>query len=430
MRLVFVSHVHPDTGLIAGLRLWRFAQELAKRGHRVLFITERIEPTTIEPTGNLTGRLNSHDWSSPMLLTCGEPDSSHRHRLRRTAAGRSIVSKAATAADIVVRGGVFWRWRQAIQREYMAFVSAFRPELIYATFGNLDALRAAADLARHAGVPWVMDVKDPLPAFVPRALWWLARRRCSSAAAVTFNSEFQRSASGSLLRRPGNVIYSGADVAALNGATSSQAAAADRAFFTLIGSVYSDDDARDLLTSFAGFAEGQRVRGLTAPELRYYGGDHERVRALVSQIGNPGYILVSDSVPRPQMLALCRIAIANCYLATKRTFHHKLFELLAAGRPVIAYPREWDESVSLARNAGAKLEVCATAAELVDAWSRYTSDLELARPVEIRGALGWPRFVVELEALFESLVTPRVPCRPERRRAVHRGANADIGNDS
>ena len=84
-----------------------------------------------------------------------------------------------------------------------------------------------------------------------------------------------------------------------------------------------------------------------------------------------------------------------------------MFELLAAGRPVIAYPSEWPESVAVAQRVGAKFEVCVTPKQLIDAWTRAADDWDLAPAPAIADALGWDRFAGELERLFENLVYQR-----------------------
>ncbi len=400
MRLVFVNHVHPDSGLVAGLRLWRFAQELAKRGHRVVFVTENISSAPACVAGRFDQLAADHDWRAPLVLACGEVGSSRRHRSSRNGAKPRLLRKVRTACDVAFRGGVFWRWRKAAERECDAILRAFAPEVVYATFGNLDALNIARGLARRGRIPWVMDVKDPLAAFVPRSLRGLVRLRYADAAAVTFNSAFQREVSGKVIHRTGPVVYSGADVADSSSLAGTDAATSDGPFFSLVGSIYSDANALTLLDTFVTFARARHDEGRPEPQLYYFGGDHARVRGLWERLGRPRSVVISEAIPRMSLLALCRRARANCYLASNRTFHHKLFELLAAGRPVIAFPMEWDESVEIARHAHAALRVCRTPAALREAWSHASDTSDEPGRAGLGAALGWPRFTLELEQIL------------------------------
>jgi hypothetical protein len=400
MHLVFVNHVHPNSELVAGLRLWRFAQELTNRGHRVVFVTENITPDPTE-VGSRFGRLAAnHDWRAPLVLACGEAGSSPRHRSSRHGGNVPLLGKVRTASDIVFRGGVFWRWQKAAEREFEAILRTFKPEIAYATFGNLDALNVGRKLARRGRIPWVMDIKDPLTAFVPRALRELVRQRYADASAVTFNSELQREVSGAVIRRGGEVIYSGADVGDPSSLAGADAVMADGVFFSLVGSIYSDANALALLDTFVAFARMARREGQPEPQLRYFGGDHARVRSLWETLGRPRCVMVSESIPRMSLLAICRRAQANCYVGSECAFHHKLSELLAAGRPVIAFPTEWNESIAMARGAGATLQVCRTPAALMQAWSRAQETAGETARSDFGAALGWARFAEGLEQVL------------------------------
>jgi hypothetical protein len=395
MRIVFVNHLHPACGLVGGLRLWRFAEELAKRGHRIVFITESVGGADVLQAADLPQLFDSHDWRLPLLVPCR---ASSKRAAARPGQGKAarVLGKIATALTILFRGGVFWRWRREAQQYFKAIAAGFRPELTYATFGNLDALNIARALARQCRIPWIMDVKDPITQFVPRAFWPLFRFRYADAAATTFNAEFQRQANSAVLRGAALVVYSGADLPEAGGLRDADAVTSPG--FNLIGSIYSDEEAYAFLGAYATFAAGCRRTG-AAPVLTYYGVDHARVAELVRRLGSPPGIAVEPQIPRMELLQRCKAAWANCYLASPRTYHHKLFELLMAGRPTIAYPFERAESIDMAAQVDCRLFVCRTEDELIDAWSSALAAPSTA-PEATLEKLGWPRFSRELEALF------------------------------
>ena len=89
--------------------------------------------------------------------------------------------------------------------------------------------------------------------------------------------------------------------------------------------------------------------------VRYLGGDvamfTTAVRECIPQVRTEakGY------APIEELAGCCRGSKVNMYVAHQGTFHHKLLELLACGRPMLAYPGESDESRRLVREAGGEL---------------------------------------------------------------------------
>lgn len=403
MRLVFVNQVHPASGLVAGLRLWRFAEELAKRGHRILFLTERLSEDSSPAQANWRAILKKHNWSKPLIVACGMDSQGSRFRTNSRNREFNPFAKLLTAGSLVCYGGVFWRWRKAAEWYYSTIRNEFRPHLTYGTFGTLDTLNITRDLAHVCAVPWVMDVKDPFQQFVPRIIWPIVRRRYRDAAVVTYNSVFQRNANSSVIGREGIVVYSGADISVRADDDTGTPRVADPVFL-LIGSIRSDDHTFCLLRAFKEFALACKCQHGVTPVLRYFGVDWERVRQLLTVLDAPPFIEARPQIPRMELLELCRRSVSNCYLTSRQTYHHKLFELLATGRPVIAYPWEHEESIEAAKQVGAILHVCRTATELIQAWesSMFVGTLPDVSAMEV--LLGWPKFAVELERVFTDVL--------------------------
>ncbi|WP_096700113.1 hypothetical protein [Magnetospirillum sp. 15-1] len=49
MRAVFVSHLHPETNHVGAVRVREFAQAMARRGHRIVLLTQSLTPRDPAP---------------------------------------------------------------------------------------------------------------------------------------------------------------------------------------------------------------------------------------------------------------------------------------------------------------------------------------------------------------------------------------------
>ena len=105
-------------------------------------------------------------------------------------------------------------------------------------------------------------------------------------------------------------------------------------------------------------------------------------------------------------------SFANCYLWAPFGFHHKLLELLVAGRPVLAFPGEHAESRELAAQCTTPFFACNNPdqlkAALQQAWATRGED-------KLRGELAppwrWDEFSEGLEAYFMELTAGgETPC--------------------
>jgi hypothetical protein len=334
MRLVFVNYLHPDTGLVGSVRLWRFSQELARRGHRVLLVCSSTGAS--DNVDGLAERIETHDWREPLVVSVR---SGHDEQTSPTGGrihGR-FAKRVRTAWNLLVRGGPFWRWTENCRGHLQVISERFQPQLCYATFGNLDSLNIAQSLARSSGVPWVLDIKDPASAFLPRLLRpWLVRRY-RDAAAVTMNAEFQRDRNPGWAGGLAEVVYSGVE------SCPEIQAPVDADRFALVGAIYDDVALGKLM---GGFSQCVKRSGGRA-RMIYYGKETERVRAASRRSGVAGNVTCAGLVERYEMLRECGSAGAICYVSYAGTFHHKLLELAALGRPLITSPRESDEGRGL-----------------------------------------------------------------------------------
>jgi hypothetical protein len=242
-----------------------------------------------------------------------------------------------TAWDLLVRGGPFWQWKRDTEPFSTIIQNNFRPELCYATFGNLDALNIARELAQRCQIPWVMDIKDPAAAFLPKCLRPLLMRRYRDANAVTLNANFQRKYNKGWCNEKTELIYSGVESCAIPDAV------IDPNLFALVGAVYDDASLFRLMAVFRRHV----LESNSNARIIYYGKEVERVKVAARTAGVLERVDCAGMVDRLMMLRECSTAVALFYVGYAGTFHHKLLELAALGRPLIACPDESEESRDL-----------------------------------------------------------------------------------
>ncbi len=391
MRLLFVNHLHPDTGLVGAVRMQRFAEELVAQGHRVLLLCA-CHAGTPDTQESFVQRFSTHDWARPFLLAVRDDSPILR---RTTARGTSrVLQRAATAAGLLIHGGPFWRWQHAVRPFRESIRGMFSPELAYATFGNLDALAIARDYARSSGIPWVMDIKDPASHFIPKPLAGLLMRRYTDASAVTLNSEFQRSHNGCWANDASTLIYSGIETRI------SPVADYDPTRVAMIGSIYSDNSAEVLLRGFAAWRQHSRPDAM----LYYFGVDSQRFTAAAKRAGIMDGVVLEGQVPRSDLLHRCAKATALLYAVTPRhTFHHKLLELAALGRPIITCPAESGEALTLCK----EYDINYTPAMTVDSVQDALAEAMRTPTVDPRllvNEMSWRMAARRLQRIFEDVV--------------------------
>ena len=389
MRIVFINQLHPDTGLIGSVRLSRFAEELAIRGHQILMVCESSGAG--ECVEELGRRLSSHDWTTPLIVAVGSaPDRISQLRRDRLPA---LARRIGTLWDLVVRGGVLWRWRREIRKFHALIKEQFAPQLCYATFGNIDTLAAARELAEFCNVPWVMDIKDPATSFLPRSLRPLLTGRLRGASAVTLNSDYQRDHNPGWVRSDALTLYSGVETSQV------PLASFDPTSFNLVGSVYDERHVATLLKGFREANSGTK-RGL---RLRYFGLNVDAMARVAAELGGVDGLEVIGMVDRQLLLISCAESAASVYIGSSATFHHKLLELAAVGRPLIVCPAESEEARELAEMYGLTLFQANSVEDLVPCFLRAT-EIPTRNMLKLRTQLSWSAVSGQLEHCFVSVL--------------------------
>ena len=334
MDILIVNSIHPYVQHVSATRAWRFAQELAAQGDRVVVLTA-ADPDAMLDAAAPTA-CDTDGWLR--IIVAGArvaPDD-------RAGAG-AWTGRIATALNLAWRGGNQWQWTRAAVRTLQAGIPDFSPDVVWTTFGQMESVFAARAIARHLHIPWVLDVKDDWQLFVPRGLRLLMAWRLRDADALTANSGHNRLRVRKWLRRDATIVYSGVDAAFH--AEGPVPPAPNRLLLNLVGGLYFPDQVRVLVEGLRRWLD---VSPATAPPvtLTYFGHDSAVFAAETAPLRgrlalrDPGY------VPIDELARACRTAAANMYIA-HGSFHHKLLELASCGRPMIAIPGDTGESRDL-----------------------------------------------------------------------------------
>jgi hypothetical protein len=274
---------------------------------------------------------------------------------------------------------------------------------VWAIFGNAGCWRLGQALARLSGCPWIGDLKDPWTRFIPAGFRRSVARRFSDCAALTALS----AAHADTMRRwmPGQtarVVRSGISPAFLK----PDDMESDRSGEILLcGSLYDAEALGLVLRTLAGWIdahEGSVVR------FAYAGSESDRVAPLAGLLSGRCPVEMLETLPLDALHSRQRRAAVNLHIPCPPVlFHHKVFELFAADRPVISCPGESAETRRLAEEVGATLLCCDNADALAAAFdSTLRPEATAARPVD-RTALAryaWDAQADILETVLEQAV--------------------------
>jgi hypothetical protein len=405
MRIVVVNHCHPATAHICATRAREFALALARRGHQVALLTETLPGGDPVPTPkDIAELLEAGGAPSPMLVACPP---ARRPMLRSVRGGYwpAGFQQALVAYQLLAHGGMFFDWRAGAAPYLRVLAERFRPEVVWATFGNTDSWAIAQNLARLSGCPWVADVKDFWAAFIPAPLRSPLAKRFSDAAALTALSRTHAEAAKPWFKRHFEVVYSGFAGSAIR---REPTPAGEELALTLTGSTYAGAALAALLGALKGWGERQDPALRSRLGFAYYGNEWRAVGAALARIRLPFRAVAHGFQPVETLQAAHRAAVANLYLASPRTFHHKTTELLAARRPVVAFPADHPEALDLARRADVPFANCTTpddVARALDAALARRDDNSPAAPgLE---ALTWDSQAAVLERVLRDAATRR-----------------------
>jgi glycosyltransferase involved in cell wall biosynthesis len=356
---LFVAfHFPPEASSSGVLRTTKYVRYLPERGYRVSVVT--ADPSAYEVT----------DASLESQLPAGT-------RVVRTAfrntkrhwSWRGIYPALLALPDVWIG------WMPFAVRAGRALMREDPVDLVYSTSPHATAHLIAASLARHAGVPWIADFRDPWfedppepgapngPVFrnVNR---WLERRTIGGASAVVTSTTQLRD----MLRRrypeePATkirAILNGYDEADFAEATVAPASRGERLRIVHAGSINAEfRDPRPLFASLARLVR-EGVLDVHSIELRFIGGgpfgDATEVRQAVADAGLRDAVTFLPRVPYEQSLR--ELAAADVLLLlqasddTVSLVPAKLYEYLRAQKPTLAMVREGAVTEVLAQTGG------------------------------------------------------------------------------
>lgn len=406
MRCVFVSDMSPSLGHVYGLRVASLARAMATRGHSVLILAPASDDAAADETSDaLAERIRGHDWREPLLVERAlRPQAALS--MQRSDSTPGLLRRALTAWLILTKGGVQGDWVAGARPAYDTIVREFRPDIVWANFGNLSNLVVGQQIAARARIPWTIDFKDNFANYVPAGLHTPLARRFRKAAAVTTNAMLHGNAAGRWFRQPRTVIYSG--VAPDMVASPASLPRADRFLVTLVGSAYDTGNLRRFVDALAGWVArgGDGRAGETL--FRYAGAQHVDVVGVVERSGLACEATVTPNIPHGELADLCHDAAANCYTWAAFGFHHKALELMACRRPVIVFPGEHRETIDLAKRVAGDLNVCRDEEQLATAFDRAYALWRERRPatpnLDISG-VSWDAGAAQLEGIFACAVS-------------------------
>jgi len=378
---------------VCGLRFGRFAEAMARRGHQIVLLTETFpsETAPVAPS-ELSEALDQHDWNDPYILACRP--AGHRSAERaRQGDGASAWRKLMIARYFLTDGGMFADWQAGAAPYVDALARNFAPDLVWATFGNTDSWSIARRLSQRAGCPWIADFKDNWDAFIPAGLRGHLARRFGDAAHMTVLSESHCDQADRWFDSIKTVLYSGVD--ALRSASGGDG----RFRICMAGSAYDQHQLGGLVSGIAAWL-GEST-GIDA-EFVYAGNDRLLVEQATEKLEGLCARKLHDFVDLGTLAELQGGADVNVYVHNDRCiFHHKALELIAAGRPIVAYPGETAETRDMAAEVGASLFVCEKPGQVADALGIVRAGTLPAPPSEGLAAFTWEARARVLESVFQ-----------------------------
>jgi glycosyltransferase involved in cell wall biosynthesis len=354
MRIAIINACHPDRQHVCAFRGTTFAEILTGSGNQVLLLTPPLTETGkgISET-DLKEKLRSHDWSIYCQVSGGFADKSNLPSVRN---GRvpTPIRQGIIAHNYLVRGNVYHDWIAPSSSLLPVIVDDFRPDIVWAIFGNTSCWKMGQAIARMANCPWVADIKDNWQAFVPKGLRKITARKFRDAAAYTVLS--QSHAETFPLSSPVDIktVYNGISPGLMQSIKPGQNAAVLRDEILIAGSLYRSDILAQLLQAIHTWKQTN-----PGTQITYAGGDKDILEQAIStldismKVNNLGSLSTHNLWERQQNVRM------NVYVRNPpNLFHHKLLELLAAGRPVLAYPGETDESQMIAKSVNGLFFAC------------------------------------------------------------------------
>ncbi len=373
MRIAIINACHPDRHHVCAYRGATFAELLSEAGHQVLIITP---PLTEKGKGDepveLVQKITKHDWSSYYHVIGGFNVDSLLPSVR-SGNMASPFRQSVIAYNYLTKGNIYDDWLEASSALLPIIASEFKPNIVWAIFGNTSCWVMGQSLARLAGCPWVADIKDNWHAFLPLGFKNLTARRFSDANAYTVCSQAHADTFAGAPVTGFKTIYNGISPELMKQAETTTEAQNE---ILITGSLYSVDVLSGILKGIDSW-DG-RTSNLT---VTYAGSDTEIFEAARKQVQSDLVIQNIGSLTPDDLWKRQRRAKLNVYVRNPpNLFHHKLLELLAAARPALACPGETNESISIAKQLNVPFFPCESETDIHQALDQSFREESVINP--------------------------------------------------
>jgi len=401
IKILIVGHCHPELPHVCALRTKGFAEGLVRRGHEVVLMTGALPDVTSMPAPDtVIDSLSKEAGAGPLVLGC-LPRGHSWSRGARHGRFPSILNKAVLAGSFLFRRGLFADWVSGSRNYWPVLADQWRPDIVWATFGNTGAWLIAQGVSRRAGCPWVMDMKDPWSDFIPGPMRRLLAARFRDAAAATALADIH----GDDLRRwfGGDpvTVPSGVDMPVSDPARPDPQPDGAAFRLSLVGSLYDDEDLTALLAGIRAWGKERRKQTARPAVLEYFGAEEDRLRAATQDWGDICGVRMAGFVPPAELARRLRSSDVNVFVNARSGFRHKVLEFAVAGRPILCLPGVGKDESNIVRDAGGRLYNCETAEDVgkaLDALDRH-ENADAVMPVDVE-KFSWDARSAALESVF------------------------------
>lgn len=400
MRIAIINACHPDRKHVCAFRGTTFAEILTEDGNQVLLLTPPLRETGkgINET-DLKEKLRRHDWSNYCQVTGGFTDKSILPLVRNGNVPTPI-RQSIIAYNYLTRENIYYDWVAPSSSLLPVIADVFKPDIVWAIFGNTSCWKMGQALANAVGCPWVADIKDNWQAFVPKGLRKITARKFQDAAAYTVLSQAHGDAFALTPPKGFKTVYNGISPTLMASVKSYGDVSDLRDEILITGSLYRSGILVQLLQAILAW---QRANPGT--KISYAGGDKNILEQAMSSsnsavdVKNLGRLSPHDLWERQRNVRI------NVYVRNPpNLFHHKLLELLAAGRPVLAYPGETDESHSIAKSANGLFFACEDQDQIHHALDQTASTADASRDSTSLGQFSSQYQAKKLSELFSETI--------------------------
>jgi len=411
MNILLVAYFYPPSSDTGAARPATMARYLERLGHRVAVLTTRAYGELPDDAERRVFRTPDLQLARARLAgerNIGSLYDADTYSGRPHPLSRVLVPDPLVAAWVPFARACALRLARA--ERFDAVITSSPPE---------SAHLVGRALQRRRGVPWIAELRDawtfeslrpPFPTRAQRALdARLERRWLGSADAVVCLSE----AAAADLRRRGIadpvVITNGWDPEQVKTAPDSGVALdPDRVSLVYTGRFGRGRDEGALVDAVALLAREDPAAAARL-ELVVAGPMTDEERDVLGRDVSPARVLIAGSLPRERAVALQREADALLLIAHPESswrLNYKLFEYLAAGRPILALA-EGTESGRVAGGLGAVVVGAGDAPAIAGALHRVVSEELPAPAADAAAGYAYPAPAEQMAATIEAVTTHR-----------------------